>query len=377
MGLLDIFCNKKSIVEEANEKINMVDESFIESAEKTANIISQTIKDGKFEIITKQLEKYSLVSQDKENFVFGRPALTRWVIAFLIGVFFLIGFLYFFVIATGTFLYSETHRMYGGYGMLITVAFTIFNIFMVQRAVKEIQFSRRYDHYQNILQYRNSENVNDLAYLIGVDRSVVEKDLIKAVKDKLIPQGHFGCENIIFMASDVAFSEYSKRQAIYDEYFKKSIEQRSRLKEWSKETEELLEQGREYIERIRCRGDFIKNKKISKELDRMERVVSVIFHEFDINPVQAKKLGVFMKYYLSTIEKLLGAYIELDEKQFKGKGTEMIQKDVSCALDSINNAFEGLLERFYQEQEHGVTSEIYEIEAIMKHEGLWINKKEN
>ena len=89
-----------------------------------------------------------------------------------------------------------------------------------------------------------------------------------------------------------------------------------------------------------------------------------------MNPAQANKLGVFMSYYLPTTEKLLEAYIDLDEKKVKGKSSQKTQKDIANALDSINNAFEGLLERFFQEQERDITSEIFAMEAIMKQEGL-------
>ena len=142
------------------------------------------------------------------------------------------------------------------------------------------------------------------------------------------------------------------------------------MKERTPETEDLMQQGQEYVEKIRDSNDIIKDKDISKKLDRMERVVAAIFHEVDVNPAQASKLSVFMNYYLPTTEKLLEEYIDLDEKGVKGKNTEKTQAEISRALDSINEAFEGLLGRFYQEQERDVTSEIYAMEVIMKQEGL-------
>lgn len=144
----------------------------------------------------------------------------------------------------------------------------------------------------------------------------------------------------------------------------------------TKETEELLEQGQEYVEKIRDTNDLIKDKEISNKLDRMEKVVAAIFHEVDINPAQSNKLGVFMGYYLPTTEKLLEAYLELDEKEVKGKSVKKTKLDISKALDSINIAFESLLERFYEEQERDISSDIFAMEAIMKQEGLQNDENE-
>ena len=316
------------------------------------------------------MEQLSRKNKERERFVFDALPISRWVILLLIGLFFNIGFVYFLMIAGGTFLYSSSYRMYGIYGVAITVAVFILNILVIQKAIKEIRFTRRYDNYQNVLRYKRMEIVDDLATMIEVDRKVVENDLNKAIKNKLIPQGHFGKKNVIFMVSDSVFNEYSKRRAVYDRYFNKLIEERNRMKKRTPETEDLLQQGQEYVEKIRDSNDIIKDKEISKKLDRMERVVATIFHEVDVNPAQANKLGVFMNYYLPTTEKLLESYIDLDEKTIGKASTEKTKLEISRALDSINEAFEGLLGRFYQEQERDVTSEIYAMEVIMKQEGL-------
>ena len=348
----------------------MPNEKFMDAAEKIENNVNRIIKNSKFEVVTKKLEKISLENKNKERFVFERPPLLRWVIPLLLSVAFTVVFLYFFAIFIGTFFYSSSHRIYGIYGMSIIAVIVMVNILVSRKTIKEIRFSKRYDDYQNVLRYRSIGIVDDLAEMIEVDRKIVEKDLTKAIKNNLIPQGHFGRDNVIFMVSDAVFDKYSKRKAIYDRYFRKLLEERNRMKEHSKEIEELLEQGEEFIGKIRDSSDLIKDKEVTKKLDRMEKVVSAIFHEVDMNPAQANKLGVFMSYYLPTTEKLLEAYIDLDEKKVKGKSSQKTQKDIANALDSINNAFEGLLERFFQEQERDITSEIFAMEAIMKQEGL-------
>ena len=70
----------------------------------------------------------------------------------------------------------------------------------------------------------------------------------------------------------------------------------------------------------------------------MESVVSMIFHEVDVNPNNADKLGMFMNYYLPTTEKLLEAYIDIidiDEKKVKGKSLEKTKKDIEVIERNI------------------------------------------
>ena len=102
----------------------------------------------------------------------------------------------------------------------------------------------------------------------------------------------------------------------------------------------------------------------------MESVVSMIFHEVDVNPNNADKLGRFMNYYLPTTEKLLEAYIDIDEKKVKGKSLEKTKKDIEGAIDKIIDSFEGLLDKFYQEKELDISTDISAMEVLMKQDGL-------
>ena len=141
------------------------------------------------------------------------------------------------------------------------------------------------------------------------------------------------------------------------------------MKERSKAMQEIMNSGQRYIYKIHECNDIIKDKKISEKLDRMERVVSMIFHEVDVNPEQADKLGLFLNYYLPTTEKLLEAYIDLDEKEIKGKSLQKAQKEIELSLDTINDSFEKLLDKFYQEKELDIASDITAMEVIIKQEG--------
>ena len=61
---------------------------------------------------------------------------------------------------------------------------------------------------------------------------------------------------------------------------------------------------------------------------------------------------------------------DIDEKQIKGKSLEKTKKDIEGAIDKIIDSFEGLLDKFYQEKELDIATDISAMEILMKQDGL-------
>ena len=149
-----------------------------------------------------------------------------------------------------------------------------------------------------------------------------------AIKRKLIPEGHFGTDQMIILMSDDTYTKYQMHQTEFDRYYRKQLEERVRMEERSENIQSILNQGNIYIQAIRDSNAIIKDKEISQKLDKMEQIVTTIFHEVDINPGQAGKLGKFLSYYLPTMDKLLKAYIELGEKNVIGSNARKMRKEI-------------------------------------------------
>ena len=345
-------------------------ESFIVGAERAAGIVTQGLESGDISSVSSKLNDLYLESDSREKYVFDPPKNLYWYIAVVIWTLFSIVFLYILYIEAGTALLSEAFRSDALYMLIISGIIVVLNVVVIKSAFDEVLFSKRYQRYQTILRYKQIELVDDMTLVINKKASIVENDLKKAVRLKLIPQGHFSRNKMAFMVSDRAYRKYKENRAEYDRYFKNFTEERNRMKSRTKETEDLLSQGHEYVQKIRDCNNIIKDKEISEKLNRMEKIVAAIFHEVDINPAQSNKLGVFMGYYLPTTEKLLETYINMDEKRVNSMTIKKAQKDISYALDSINDAFDCLLERFFEEQEIDIASDISAMETIMTQEGL-------
>lgn len=273
-------------------------------------------------------------------------------------------------ISLGILLFTKkylTYALIGAIGAFIIIAV---NLLIVILTISRIKFYFRYDSYMNVLGHHEIEIVEDLAAYSRKSIEVVIRDLTRSVHLKFIPQGHFGTNNMIFIVSDDMYIKYRQKQTVYDRYYRKKIEERARMKERTSRMQRIMDSGHDHVEKIHECNNIIKDKNISEKLDRMEKVVSMIFREVDINPKQAGKLGMFLNYYLPTSEKLLEAYIDLDEKQVKASSLEKTQKDIEESLDMINSAFEAILDKFYQEHELDIASDISAMEIMMKQEGL-------
>lgn len=343
---------------------------FLVDAEKAAKIVNEGIEKGEFSSMNEELESLSSKKDEREQYVFPCPNNIGNTVFAAIAGFLALGFVCLVLISTATLMYSKEYRLYGLIGLLGSVAIELINICIIIINIRTIKFFGRYRKYSNLLKYRSIEIVEDLAVFTNVSVGIVINDLQKAVKRKYIPEGHFGTDNNIFITSNEIYARYKGKQAVYDRYYRKQIEERARMKERSKEMAQIMEFGQKYKTKIHETNDIIKDKVVSHKLDEMEKIVSMIFHEVDINPDQADKLGLFLNYYMPTTEKLLEAYIDLDEKQVKGKSLEKAKKEIEDSLDTINTAFEGILDRFYQEQELDIVSDISAMEIMMKQEGL-------
>ena len=355
---------------DGDEESDKNESTILDDAKNAAYVVEKEIKNGKIRNIANELKKVASNDKEKENYVFEGMSKTPWAILITLGFAFSLFFIYTGVFTLGTILFSSECRLFCIIAFIVSILLILFNAYLIKNSFSEIRFLRRYDDYRNILKYRKYEVIRDLAETVEINVRTVVKDLNKAVEKKLIPQGHFGRKNLIFMVNDKTYGQYSAHKAAYDRYFKKRIEERDRMRSRDSTIKDMLEEGQQYKEKIQDCNDLIKDRDISKKLDRMERIIEAIFHEVEINPSQASKLGVFMNYYLPTTEKLLESYLDMGEKRVKGKAVKKALADINCALDSINDAFEGLLERFYEEQELDVASDISAMETIMKQEGL-------
>ena len=140
--------------------------------------------------------------------------------------------------------------------------------------------------------------------------------------------------------------------------------------EYSEEVRKIIEEGNSYIEKIRFCNDQISDAQFSAKLSRLELIVTKIFNCVKENPDFASDLRKFMDYYLPTTWKLIDAYRMLDQQPVEGENISSSKKEISDTLDTINAAFENLLDRFFQSTAWDISTDISVLQTMLAQEGL-------
>ena len=131
-----------------------------------------------------------------------------------------------------------------------------------------------------------------------------------------------------------------------------------------------IRQGREMIEQIHRSNDKIEGEEISAKMDQMETIAKKIFEQVQEHPEKLPDIRRLMNYYLPTTLKLLNAYEEFDSQPVQGENIRSAKQQIEATLDTINVAFENLLDKLFTDEVLDVSSDITVLETMLKQEGL-------
>lgn len=346
------------------------DKSFLESAEEAANIVTEGLESGDYSAMNHALDALSVVRNNKTKYVFTEKTPKSYYFLIVLSGALSILYLYFFYISEETLRLSREYNLIAIAGMIFTLIMIIISALTIYKIVTIISYNQRYSKYIDILRYRNIHLMDDISDYSKQAIETVEKDIQLAITNKLIPEGHLCADNIVLITSNDTYSKYLENQSSYDRYFRNVAKERVRIEERTEEIQKIMDVGEGYIKAIKSSNDIIKDKNISLKLDHMERLVTSIFYEVDINPSQVDKLGLFIDYYLPTTEKLLEAYIDIGTSRTNAKSKKNSRKSIEDSVDKINIAFENILDQFYLEQEMDIESDIAAMEVMMAQERI-------
>jgi len=136
------------------------------------------------------------------------------------------------------------------------------------------------------------------------------------------------------------------------------------------QVQKVIEEGDMYIRRIHACNDAVSGREISAKISRMEMLVDRIFDRVEQNPESVDDIRKLMEYYLPTTVKLLEAYQELDAQPVEGENIRSSKREIEATLDTLNMAFERLLDSMFQETAWDVSSDISVLQTLLAQEGL-------
>ena len=227
---------------------------------------------------------------------------------------------------------------------------------------------KRFRSYVKTLNGKPYANVKDLAKSVRKSEKFVRKDLKKMIDKRMFLEGHLDKNGVCFMATDDAYEQYLETERNMEE--RKAEEARRPKTQLSEDVQKVIEEGNRYIEEIRRSNDAIPGVEISNKMYHLENVIRRIFQRVEKHPELINDLHKFMDYYLPTTMKLLNAYEELDKQDMQGENIKTAKSEIENTLDTINVAFENLLDSFYKETAWDVSSDISVLKTMFAQEGL-------
>ena len=99
-------------------------------------------------------------------------------------------------------------------------------------------------------------------------------------------------------------------------------------------------------------------------------IVDRIFDRVEQNPSSVSDIRKLMEYYLPTTIKLLEAYQEMDAQPVGGENIQKSKAEIEATLDTLNAAFEKLLDNLFQDTAWDVSSDISVLNTMLYQEGL-------
>ncbi len=285
-----------------------------------------------------------------------------------------------------------------------SVSFVIFlcalllggGVALVTAGAKKLDRLPRFKQYVAQLGQREFCDIKELQAISGKSRSYILKDLRKMIRLRLFRQGHLDGQGTCLMVTDKAYEQYQmavrgleqRQQERYrqgqtsgEQYRSQreqaKVEQKAGqpMEAWdnpnlSPEARKVIRTGKDYLGQIKRSNDAIPGEEISGKISRMELVIDKIFKRVEQHPELIDDLRRFMDYYLPTTVKLLKAYEDMDAQPVQGPNIQKSKQEIEDTLDTINQAFENLLDSFFEDAAWDISSDISVLQTMLAQEGL-------
>lgn len=281
----------------------------------------------------------------------------------------LVPFLVFFILASVGVLGSVPV-----WGLLLFLA-----IAMIVAGAKDVSMITRAKRYVRLCGNKLYATMEELAAGTGESVRQVRKDIKKILRKGILPTARVDLKATTLMLNDIVFQQYLKSQQARTEQAVAVKPQESKTpsqlvnearSKQQAELQTMVNEGHEYIKKLRELNDVIEGEVISNKLYQLENILKEIFARVEKEPDQMHRMKKVMEYYLPTTLKLVEAYRDYDS--ISAPGTEVISAmaEIEKTLDSINMAFEQLLNSLFQDSIFDVTTDAQVLQTMLAREGL-------
>lgn len=254
-------------------------------------------------------------------------------------------------------------------------------VWLLSSGVRNLGRVGRFKTYCKTLGKKNYCALETLARSAGKSVKFVRKELLKMIDEGLFLEGHMDKEQQHLITSHETYRHFEQSRLLLEERQRQEAAEKARQAQLhaQKQAEaaqrdpriqEVLNKGNSFIQEIRRCNDAIPGEEISAKIDRMELIVRRIFDRAEAHPEVVPDLKKMMDYYLPMTVKLLNAYADMDAQPVQGETILASKREIEATLDTLNLAFEKLLDELFEDTAMDVSSDITVLKTLLAQEGL-------
>lgn len=248
---------------------------------------------------------------------------------------------------------------------------------LLTSGIRNLTWVSRFKTYCKALGRQTHVSLEKLARIVGRNTGFVRRDLEKMIDAGLFLEGHIDNEQKTLITSNETYRHYEQsrlalEQRQQEQAAQAKLEQEQKKAQESRDSrvQEVLDKGNAFLRDIRKCNDDIPGQEISEKISRMELIVQRIFQRAEAHPEIVPDLKKLMDYYLPMTVKLLRAYADMDAQPVQGQTIQNSKKEIEDTLDTLNQAFESLLDDLFKDTAMDVSSDISVLQTLLARDGL-------
>lgn len=247
---------------------------------------------------------------------------------------------------------------------LASVSFLVTGIGKYGLADRAVRLSK-------LLQGKKVCTLDELAAETGRSRKQIKRDLRKIRARNMIPEIRTDADGTCVMWGQDTYEQHLRSEEARMQKIAEEADRRQRLENpATADIEHFRSEGEAVILKIRAANDVIHGEEISAKLDTLEAIVTRIFTYVERYPEKLPSTRRFMNHYLPTTLKLVEKYHQYDTMDFEPQNVRQAKEEIERSMDTINVAFNNLLENLFTHDTLDVSTDIKVLENMLEQEGL-------
>lgn len=228
----------------------------------------------------------------------------------------------------------------------------------------------RFKTYRTMLGSKTHCALEKLAKAVGKSVKFVRKELLGMIDEGLFLEGHLDKEGQSLITSHETYRYFEQSRLQLEQRKQAEEARKAKTGTISADVQEVLDRGDAFLLQIRKCNDDIPGIEISEKISRIETLVERIFDRAEEHPEIIPDLKKMMDYYLPMTVKLLQAYADMDAQPVQGENILASKREIEQTLDTLNLAFEKLLDELFEDTALDISSDISVLNTLLAQEGL-------